>query len=140
MPRGLLAAARRAAQLGEFGPFFVGGAGLPGAWSHSPDTLPVSLVSAGRAPMTMIRSTHIRLLVPFAMVALGVVLAAGQQPQAPAGGRGAAAPAGSGAAPQGRGADGASLSPARASRSTARSRTTCRSPTRCSAIPIPATG
>ena len=37
MPRGLLAAARRAAQLGEFGPFFVGGAGLPGAW-HIPRT------------------------------------------------------------------------------------------------------
>jgi len=56
--------------------------------------------------MTMIRSTHIRLLVPFAMVALGVVLAAGQQPPAPAGGRGAAAPAGGGAAPQGRGGRG----------------------------------
>src|SRR5437773_7664309 len=106
MPRGLLAAARRAARLGEFGPFFVGGAGLPGAWSHSPDTLLVSLISAGRAPMTMIRSTHIRLLVLFAMVALGVVLVAGQQPQAPPGGRGAAAPAASGAAPQGRGGRG----------------------------------
>ena len=52
--------------------------------------------------MTMIRSTHIRLLVLFAMVAVGVVLVAGQQPQPPAGGRGGA-PAGSGAAPQGRG-------------------------------------
>ena len=40
--------------------------------------------------MTMIRSTHIRLLVLFAMVAVGVVLVAGQQPQPPAGGRGGA--------------------------------------------------
>src|SRR5437773_10575185 len=56
--------------------------------------------------MTMNRETHIRLLVPFAMVDLGDVVGEGQQAQAPAGGRGAAAPAGGGAAPQGRGVRG----------------------------------